>query len=64
MLFNDTSLLVGYLGRAKLEGVFEQAQNAHIQIHIAHVQSLIRPFALHLFYSIVSNDYVSGHRRP
>ena len=31
------------------KGVVEHAQNAHIQIYIAHASSLIRAFALHWY---------------
>ena len=35
-----------YMGHVKRESVFEHAQNTQIQIHPAHVQSLIWAFAL------------------
>ena len=34
---------------AKEEGVFEHVQNAKIQIHPTHLQSLIYAFALHWY---------------
>ena len=37
------------MGCAKLKSVFEHAQNAQIQIHPTHVQSLMRAFALHRY---------------
>ena len=44
------------MGHAKPKGVFEHAQNAGIQIHPTHAQSLIRTFAGH--------DSVRGQWRP
>ena len=37
------------MGQAKWKGVFEHAQNAQIQIHPTHAQSLIWVFALHWY---------------
>ena len=37
------------MGRPKWKYVFEHAQNAQIQIHPTHAQSLIRAFALHWY---------------
>ena len=34
-------------GRAKRKGVFEHAQNAHIQINHTHAQSIIQAFSLY-----------------
>ena len=47
----SSPLMLGadHLGRDKRNGAFESAQNAQIQIHIAHAQSLIRAFALHWY---------------
>ena len=38
-----------YMGSVKRKGVFEHVQNAQIKIQPAHVQSLIRAFALHSY---------------
>ena len=37
------------MGGAKRKCVFEHAQNEQIQIHPAHVQSIIRVFALYSY---------------
>ena len=37
------------MGRAKRKGVFEDPQNAQIQIHPTHAQNLIRAFTLHWY---------------
>ena len=49
---------------APSEGVFEHAQNAQIQIHPTHAQSLIRAFPLHWYIlMIIPNDFAIGQRR-
>ena len=42
------------MGCAKRKGVFERAQNAQIQSHPTHAQSLIRIFALHPYILLCS----------
>ena len=41
--------IISYTGRVKQKGAFEHAQNAPIQIHVTHVQSLIRAFSHHSY---------------
>ena len=48
------------MNRIKRKNAFEHAQNDQIQIN-AHVQSVIRGFALHLYILL---DSVSGQWRP
>ena len=38
-----------YMDHAKRNGVFEHAQNAQIQIHPTHAQSLIQATVLHWY---------------
>ena len=37
------------MGHIKWKGIFKHAQNAAIQIHPAHSQSIIQAFALHWY---------------
>ena len=54
---------IPYMGHAKQNCIFVHAQNAQIQIHPTHPPS--HPVICYpLIHSVVSNDSVSGQRRP
>ena len=53
-----------YLVHIKWISVFENVQNAQIQIILCMCKSIIQAFALHFLTSVVSNDSVSSCGRP
>ena len=53
-----------YMGWAKRKFVFEHAQNAQIQSHPTHAQSLIQAFALHWFILKCSMILLADSKGP